>query len=174
MPDLETPLHDPPDCLRALLSAAWDPAMTSSSAATQLGRQFWSSTIREGLGGFIWRLPTRQQPPNRWGPGRFAYQSPPWTSAARVGASRPFSSSPKISRYNVRRSCTSGGLLLLGLSSPSLHHTHGSGNMRGRRRHLHRHEYRPAVHDHTVGCASMETESSHRKARRQAGTQPKK
>ncbi|KAH8911073.1 hypothetical protein BR93DRAFT_314725 [Coniochaeta sp. PMI_546] len=93
--------------------------MSSSTTTTQLGRHLWSS-IRDSVGILTARLPVQNH-----------------NSLARVGFSRSFgqplgasttrafhttrwlslSNRAKASQHNVRRSCTSGGLLLIGLTS---------------------------------------------------------
>ncbi len=86
-------------------------------ASTQPGRQAWSS-IRDSVGGVLWRLPTRQQSVGRLDPRNLVLRSPPWLINARLSLPRPFHSTTQMSPRHVRRSCTSGGLLLLSLSNP--------------------------------------------------------
>lgn len=86
--------------------------MSTSATSTQLGRQLWAS-IRDSV---AVKLPTRPPPPTRVGFGtastRAHHAQPPrWF---------PRAYQPRLSPNNVRKSCTSGGLLLVGLtSSPS-------------------------------------------------------
>lgn len=93
--------------------------MTSSTTTTQLGRHVWSS-IRDSVGILTARLPIQKhnsltrvgfshsfgQPLNA-SPTR-AFHTARWVSLPRRA---------KASQHNVRRSCTSGGLLLIGLTS---------------------------------------------------------
>ena len=92
--------------------------MASSSTTAQIGRQVWSSAMRSPVeilsGGFP--LPLRLRSLNRVGLGQSLSRHPLPRS---FHSSRPTSKSSKFSAHNVRRSCTSGGLLLLGLTSPS-------------------------------------------------------
>ncbi len=92
--------------------------MPSSTATAQFGRIVWSS-VRESVDAFVWRLPSQQNPLSGRGLGQFARRSPIWAWGQPLSRPRLLSSSVKVSPKNVRRSCTSGGLLLLGLSSPS-------------------------------------------------------
>ncbi|KAK3943266.1 mitochondrial distribution and morphology proteins-domain-containing protein [Diplogelasinospora grovesii] len=92
--------------------------MSTSAATTQIGRHFWSA-IRDSVATFTTRSPLRQQTLNRVGFGQSlpkthtGQNSKQFHSAARW-FSLPYTS--RIAPNNVRRSCTSGGLLLLGLS----------------------------------------------------------
>lgn len=94
--------------------------MPSSTAQTQLGRQFWGS-IRETVDAALWNLPSSRKRLNHIGFGQARF----W--ASRPSAGRFFTSprhlpspqSAKFSSTSVRRSCTSGGLLLLGLGNPT-------------------------------------------------------
>ena len=93
--------------------------MTSSATTTQLGRQFWGS-IRDSVTVLAARLPVggRRPLPNHPFAGQFF--NTPYTQNTRFfhSARRFFQPYPsRISPKNVRKSCTSGGLLLLGLSS---------------------------------------------------------
>lgn len=109
--------------------------MPSSSAKThRLGRQVWT-TVRDSIDSWVWPLSTRAAAPRRplvgLGIGRsFAAQHvavrPEPVQRSLFHSSRqlfapniPHAVHGKISPNHVRRSCTSGGLLLLGLSSPS-------------------------------------------------------
>ncbi|KAK4198360.1 putative mitochondrial distribution and morphology protein 31, mitochondrial precursor [Triangularia verruculosa] len=88
--------------------------MTSSAATTQLGRHLWGS-IRDSVTTFAAKLP--QRPPNLtrspFGPPHSG-QPPPFFQPAR-GFSRAYSS--RATPHSSRKSCASGGLLLLGLTS---------------------------------------------------------
>ncbi|KAL2171690.1 hypothetical protein VTG60DRAFT_1986 [Thermothelomyces hinnuleus] len=96
--------------------------MTSSASTTQLGRRFWGS-IRDSVTVLAARLPTRRPLPDQ------PSAAQPFFFNTSRGRGNRFSHSgrcffqhpsPRISPQNVRKSCTSGGLLLLGLgSSPS-------------------------------------------------------
>jgi distribution and morphology protein 31 len=92
--------------------------MTSSASTTQLGRQFWGS-LRDSVTVLAARLPTRRPLQNQSFAGQFFFNTshghnPRFFHSAR----RFFQPHPsRISPKNVRKSCTSGGLLLLGLSS---------------------------------------------------------
>lgn len=91
--------------------------MTSSATTTQLGRQFWGS-IRDSVTVLATRLPGPRPRPNNVSAGQFF--NTPHTPNTRLfhTARRFFQPSPaRISPKNVRKSCTSGGLLLLSLSS---------------------------------------------------------
>ncbi|KAK4041386.1 mitochondrial distribution and morphology proteins-domain-containing protein [Parachaetomium inaequale] len=92
--------------------------MTSSASTTQLGRQFWGS-IRDSVTVLAARLPTRRPLPNQPSAGQsFFNTSPGHNPRFFHSARRFFQPCPsRISPKNVRKSCTSGGLLLLGLSS---------------------------------------------------------
>lgn len=93
--------------------------MSSTTTTTQLGRHVWTS-IRDSVGILTARLPIQKHNPlSRAG---FAHSfGQPITSSSRRAfySTRWFSASnrAKASQYNVRRSCTSGGLLLIGLTS---------------------------------------------------------
>ncbi|KAK3323908.1 hypothetical protein B0T19DRAFT_216686 [Cercophora scortea] len=95
--------------------------MSTSASTTQLGRHFWTS-IRDSVGVFGFaaaRLPTRQLPLTRVGLGQSFYGTH-HSQTSRFFSTRWFSSPAhpaRISPKNVRKSCTSGGLLLLGLTS---------------------------------------------------------
>ncbi|KAK3292197.1 uncharacterized protein B0H64DRAFT_329235 [Chaetomium fimeti] len=95
--------------------------MTSGPTTTQLGRQFWGS-IRSSVTILAARLPTRRplpaQPPSVQSlfNTSHGHNTHFFHTARRFFQPHPSRISPK----NVRKSCTSGGLLLLGLgSSPS-------------------------------------------------------
>ena len=94
--------------------------MTSSSTTTQLGRQLWGS-IRDSVAVLAARLPKRRPLPNHTPAGQPLFTAPYGQSTRLFHPARcfprPYSS--RISPKNVRKSCTSGGLLLLGLSSSS-------------------------------------------------------
>ncbi|KAL1843379.1 hypothetical protein VTJ49DRAFT_1966 [Mycothermus thermophilus] len=94
--------------------------MTSSATSTQLGRHVWGS-IRDSVALLAARFPGRR--PLSTGTPFASPQPPPHCSGSRLfhTARRLFQPlPPHISPRNVRKSCTSGGLLLLGLtSSPS-------------------------------------------------------
>lgn len=101
--------------------------MASSTTTAHLGRQFWSS-VRDGVGFFAWRLPMRPRPLSRLGIGQSSSSSTWSCQPPTLGSSpferlfhttRPFSRSTRLTSKDVRRSCTSGGLLLLGLSAPT-------------------------------------------------------
>lgn len=86
--------------------------MSTSATSTQLGRQFWAA-IRDSANTLAARLPGRQPPLTRVGLGYSpwaSYHNQPTRWLVRAYQSR-------VSPKNVRKSCTSGGLLLLGLSS---------------------------------------------------------
>ncbi|KAK0719464.1 mitochondrial distribution and morphology proteins-domain-containing protein [Lasiosphaeris hirsuta] len=86
--------------------------MSTSATSTQLGRQFWAS-IRDSANIFAARLPSRPPSLTRVGLGQSTcrtYHTPSTWWPPRAGQTR-------ISPNNVRKSCTSGGLLLLGISS---------------------------------------------------------
>ena len=95
--------------------------MTSSSTTTQLGRILWGS-IRDSVAVLSTKLPGRRPLPGRPNAGPSVFSSPAEVSSslrlfypARSFSFRPYV--PRITRGNVRKSCSSGGLLLLGLSS---------------------------------------------------------
>ncbi|KAK4247945.1 mitochondrial distribution and morphology proteins-domain-containing protein [Corynascus novoguineensis] len=96
--------------------------MTSSASTTQLGRQFWGS-IRDSVTVLAGRLPTRRPLPNRPSKAQSFFNTPRGQSDPSSHSARRFfsqASPTRISPQHVRKSCTSGGLLLLGLgSSPS-------------------------------------------------------
>lgn len=94
--------------------------MTSSSTTTQLGRQLWGS-IRDSVAVLAARLPKRRPLPNHTAAGQPLFATPYGQSTRLFHPARcfPRPSSSRISPKNVRKSCTSGGLLLLGLSSSS-------------------------------------------------------
>ena len=90
--------------------------MSSSAPTTQLARQFWAA-IRDSANIAAARLPRRQLPLAGVG-----LEYLPWelyhSQSARWLSRRAYQA--RLSPKNVRKSCTSGGLLLLGLtSSPS-------------------------------------------------------
>ncbi|KAK0621728.1 mitochondrial distribution and morphology proteins-domain-containing protein [Bombardia bombarda] len=92
--------------------------MSTSATTTQLGRHFWAS-IRDS---FTARLPGRQPPLSHVGFGHSLYRPNSTLTSRFFHSSRcppPPPPSSRMSSYNVRRSCTSGGLLLFGLSNPS-------------------------------------------------------
>ncbi|KAJ4300539.1 Mitochondrial distribution and morphology protein 31, mitochondrial precursor [Collariella sp. IMI 366227] len=95
--------------------------MTSSATTTQLGRQFWGS-IRDSVTVLAARLPRGRALSSA------PFAAPPFFNTSQAQNTRFFHSArrffqpypSRISRKNVRQSCTSGGLLLIGLtSSPS-------------------------------------------------------
>ena len=88
--------------------------MAPSRAASVLGRQLWTS-IRQPPGGAVWRIPIRQQPQVR---GNAPFQPPPPLPCRPLHSTRSSRSSSTSSGSSIRRSGTTGGLLLLGLSSP--------------------------------------------------------
>lgn len=96
--------------------------MTSSATTTQLGRQFWGS-VRDSLTVLAARLPARlpaRRPLSRPPSAAPFFNTTPTPQNARFfhSARRFFQPYPsRLSTKNVRKSCTSGGLLLLGLSS---------------------------------------------------------
>lgn len=92
--------------------------MTSSSTSTQLGRQLWGS-IRDSVAVLAARLPKRRPLPSHTPAGQPFFATPCSQSTRLFHSARcfPRPSSARISPRNVRKSCTSGGLLLLGLSS---------------------------------------------------------
>lgn len=95
--------------------------MSTSTTTAHMGRQVWLS-IRESFDVLSAKIPLRyHQPLNGPSFGRFAYQSPLAPFSRSFHTFRAFTGLPhaRISTSHVRRSCTSGGLLLLGLSSPS-------------------------------------------------------
>ncbi|KAL2258568.1 hypothetical protein VTK26DRAFT_8081 [Humicola hyalothermophila] len=95
--------------------------MTSSSTTTQLGRYLWCS-IRDSVTVLAARLPGRRPLPNHAPAGQSAFKPPFGQQAHHFHSARSFFRPypSRISPRNVRKSCTSGGLLLLGLtSSPS-------------------------------------------------------
>ncbi|KAI0135128.1 mitochondrial distribution and morphology proteins-domain-containing protein [Daldinia grandis] len=80
------------------------------------GRQAWRS-LYEIVDTFSSKVSPKQIPINRFGP----YQSTSFSSIATPRLSKPPWSFPRVPKYygnNVRRSFTSSGLLLIGLSSP--------------------------------------------------------
>ncbi|KAL2159440.1 hypothetical protein VTH06DRAFT_2445 [Thermothelomyces fergusii] len=96
--------------------------MTSSASTTQLGRRFWGS-IRHAVTVLAARLPTRRPLPDQPSAAR-----PFFFSTSRARGNHRFSPSgqcfvqrppSRLSPQNVRKSCASGGLLLLGLGSSS-------------------------------------------------------
>ncbi|KAK0717897.1 mitochondrial distribution and morphology proteins-domain-containing protein [Lasiosphaeria miniovina] len=96
--------------------------MSTSATTTHLGRHFWAS-IRDSVTILATRrLPGRQQPPARRVLDQTQF-TPQHTQSARsahwlpwISRAYPLGRAPN----NVRRSCTSGGLLLIGFtSSPS-------------------------------------------------------
>ncbi|KAL2177111.1 uncharacterized protein P884DRAFT_285262 [Thermothelomyces heterothallicus CBS 202.75] len=96
--------------------------MTSSASTTQLGRRFWGS-IRDSVNVLAARLPTRRPLPDQPSAAQPSFfntsrgRGNRFSHSGRCFFQHP---SPRISPQNVRKSCTSGGLLLLGLgSSPS-------------------------------------------------------
>ncbi|KAK4158089.1 mitochondrial distribution and morphology proteins-domain-containing protein [Chaetomidium leptoderma] len=93
--------------------------MTSSASTTQLGRHFWGS-IRDSVTVLAARVPGRRPLPNRPSAGQIFNTSTGQNTRSFHSARRFFQPYPsRISPRNVRKSCTSGGLLLLGLSSSS-------------------------------------------------------
>ncbi|KAH8882589.1 hypothetical protein GQ53DRAFT_812063 [Thozetella sp. PMI_491] len=90
--------------------------MTTSTMTTQLGRHLWSS-FRDSVDIIASRLPHRYRPLNAIGLGQSFHCTPQPVPA--FPSSRWFSlpSQARMSRGQMRRSCTSGGLLLLGLNS---------------------------------------------------------
>ncbi|KAK4100900.1 hypothetical protein N658DRAFT_567231 [Parathielavia hyrcaniae] len=99
--------------------------MTSSASTTQLGRHFRGS-IRDTVTVLAARFPSRRpllnHLPNAPAAGQFFPNTPPSQNTRFFHSARRFFQPypSRISPGNVRKSCTSGGLLLLGLgSSPS-------------------------------------------------------
>ncbi|AEO67107.1 uncharacterized protein THITE_2154828 [Thermothielavioides terrestris NRRL 8126] len=93
--------------------------MTSSATTTQLGRHLWGS-IRDSAAALSARFTGRRPLPKCPSVGKFLLFNTPHRQNMRPfhSARRFFQSHPShISPRNVRKSCTSGGLLLLGLSS---------------------------------------------------------
>ncbi|KAH6856848.1 mitochondrial distribution and morphology proteins-domain-containing protein [Chaetomium sp. MPI-CAGE-AT-0009] len=92
--------------------------MTSGPTTTQLGRQFWGS-IRSSVTILAARLPTRRPLPNQPSSGQSLFNTPHGQNTRFFHTARRFFQPhpSRISPKNVRKSCTSGGLLLLGLSS---------------------------------------------------------
>ncbi|KAK3306547.1 mitochondrial distribution and morphology proteins-domain-containing protein [Chaetomium strumarium] len=91
--------------------------MTSSATTTQLGRQFWGS-IRDSVTILTGRLSGRPPRPSHVSVAQFLHISPDQSPRLFHSARRFFQPYPsRLSPKNVRKSCTSGGLLLLGLSS---------------------------------------------------------
>jgi len=93
--------------------------MSSSTTTTQLGRHVWTS-IRDSVGILTARLPVHKY--NSLSRGTFAhgFGQPITASSTRAFHTSRWFSLPnraKASQHNVRRSCTSGGLLLIGLTS---------------------------------------------------------
>ncbi|KAK1759163.1 putative mitochondrial distribution and morphology protein 31, mitochondrial precursor [Echria macrotheca] len=89
--------------------------MSTSATSSQLGRQFWSA-IRESASNLAARIPGRQPPP----PIGRAFRHAHGYSTQHANTARWFGRTyqSRISPHNVRKSCTSGGgLLLIGLSS---------------------------------------------------------
>ena len=86
--------------------------MSTSATSSQLGRQFWAA-IRDSANNLASKLPGRQPPLSGLG-----LSHAPWKTH-NANSTRWFSRAyqPRISANNVRKSCTSGGLLLIGLSS---------------------------------------------------------
>ncbi|KAL2021325.1 hypothetical protein VTK56DRAFT_7296 [Thermocarpiscus australiensis] len=92
--------------------------MTSSTTTAQLGRHFWGS-IRDSVAVLASKLPGRPPLPNRISTTQRPVK-PPYGHGTRFSHSARWASQhcrPRASPKNVRKSCTSGGLLLLGLSS---------------------------------------------------------
>lgn len=93
--------------------------MSSSTTTTQLGRHVWTS-IRDSVGILTARLPV-QKYHSLTGVGfSHAFCQPITASSTRAFHTTRWFSLPnraKIPQHNVRRSCTSGGLLLIGLTS---------------------------------------------------------
>jgi distribution and morphology protein 31 len=93
--------------------------MSSSSTTTQLGRNLWSS-IRDSVGILTARVPLQQHRPlNRLGLSH-SFVQPTTSSSSRAFHTSRWCSLPNratASPKNVRKSCTSGGLLLIGLTS---------------------------------------------------------
>ncbi|KAL2130445.1 hypothetical protein VTI74DRAFT_6391 [Chaetomium olivicolor] len=93
--------------------------MTSSATTTQLGRQFWGS-IRDSVAVLAARLPRGRPIPNHTAAQAFFNTPQAQNTRFFHSARRFFHPYPsRISSKNVRQSCTSGGLLLIGLSNPS-------------------------------------------------------
>lgn len=93
--------------------------MSSSTTTTRLGRHVWTS-IRDSVGLLTARLPIHQHKQlHRLGFSHSFVQPIRNTPSRAFHTSRWFSlpSSGRVSSTNVRKSCTSGGLLLLGLTS---------------------------------------------------------
>ncbi|KAK4644089.1 Mitochondrial distribution and morphology protein 31, mitochondrial precursor [Podospora bellae-mahoneyi] len=98
--------------------------MTSSAATTQLGRHLWGS-IRDSVTIFAARLPQRPPKPTRTRFGQLCqpfHPANPSHTSPLIHPAKSFSRaySSRAARPPPRKSCTSGCLLLLGLSpSPS-------------------------------------------------------
>ena len=92
--------------------------MTSGPTTTQLGRQFWGS-IRSSVTILTPKLPTRRPLPNQPSAGQSLFNTPHVQNTRFFHTARRFFQPhpSRVSPKNVRKSCTSGGLLLLGLSS---------------------------------------------------------
>ncbi|KAI1847406.1 hypothetical protein JX265_005533 [Neoarthrinium moseri] len=93
--------------------------MSSTARTTLFGRHAWRS-LYESLDFLTVRAPSRRNPVSRWQTS----PSSSYHSSATFGRPSNFSSwafpkSPKASGYNVRRSFTSGGLLLASFSPPT-------------------------------------------------------
>jgi len=88
--------------------------MPPSRATALLGGPLRSS-IRQPFDGPVWRILPRLQPITR---SSAAYSIPPWPSHRPFHTSRASHASSTSRAGSLRRSCTTGGLLLLGLSSP--------------------------------------------------------
>ncbi|KAH6631554.1 mitochondrial distribution and morphology protein-domain-containing protein [Chaetomium tenue] len=92
--------------------------MTSGPTTTQLGRQFWGS-IRSSVTILTERLPTRRPLSNQPSAGQFLFNTAHGQNTRFFHTARRFFQPypARVSPKNVRKSCTSGGLLLLGISS---------------------------------------------------------
>lgn len=93
--------------------------MTTSTTTVQFGRHVWSS-LRDSVEVLAAKLPRRTRPPHRLGfDHSLSFHQPRISSNQSLPSGRWFSlpTQTRMSRGQVRRSCTSGGLLLLGLGS---------------------------------------------------------
>ena len=93
--------------------------MSSSTTTTQLGRHVWTS-IRDSVGILTTRLPIQKRDSlHRLGFFHRLHQPINASPSRAFHPTRWYSSSSRttVSPHNVRRSCTSGGLLLVGLTS---------------------------------------------------------
>lgn len=87
----------------------------STARSSLFGRQSWRS-LYESLDLFSTRLSARPSPTNRPAPG---HSNTIFRQSASFSSSWTFPKPPKVHGYNVRRSFTSGGLLLVGVNPTS-------------------------------------------------------